>query len=474
MLLSLLATLASCGKSGGGSSAKKAKVNEYLVYGQILSPEQYADAENLPNPCAEFRSKIPADWQQGYLDVPEIPSRPDGHKIKIFYYGKIDPLLPPTVFFNGGPGETSHNSFRRLIKTQPEVEGADPISFVFIDQRGNGCSSFYPQGTTDETAERLRLYGTRGIVSDAELVRKHLLGDRPWIAFGQSYGAFVVHRYLQLAPEGLLSGHAHANALNADGYERMKLRIASQARVLEQYLTEFPSDRQAIDVLNRELVQNRCFEFMDGEEQVKLCGFEVMESFVSLLGFTDSWGELHSWMEYLVIDGEIQTDELTNFLGVFAGGGAGNPLNIKRAANRVISWVDRNTVSMDEYYCYKARRDLLPAVDLKKSVFHECAWAMTQPEVSAPHPNWVTFLKRDILTPTMFKEVVEKNSKIHFYWYAGMKDTYVPVETFKEQADLIQHLPNVHYTIFPNSGHDGFHSEQKVWDELVVETLKNR
>jgi len=38
---------------------------------------------------------------------------------------------------------------------------------IFIDQRGTGCSTFYPQGSFDQILGRLTSYGSRGIVEDA-------------------------------------------------------------------------------------------------------------------------------------------------------------------------------------------------------------------------------------------------------------------------------------------------------------------
>ena len=468
----------SCGKGGSSKAQKQAEVFASLQQGVVPARSAVFSDESLPSPCVEFRKEIPESWQQGFLAVPENPAEPEGRKIRIFYYGKIDPVLPPTFFFNGGPSSDSHIAFRRLTAEQPKHEGAEKISFVFIDQRGTGCSDFYPQGTSADVAQRLTHYGSRGIVSDAEHVRRHLIGDRQWIAFGQSYGAFIVHRYFQVAPQSLVSGHAHGNALNADGFERLKMRLASQARVLEEYLKEYPADREVIGVLNRDLVRDRCFKFKEDlesttpQKEYELCGYDVVSTVVELIGFRSSWKQLHGWLEYFVKDGAIVDEEVIGFLTVFATGEDANPLNSSSFAGKVIGWVDRNTVPFNTFNCQRARNELRPQVNIGQSAFHDCGWAMQEEDELEAAPNPVAFLQRDLLTPVIFRDVIASTSRGPLYWYSGALDSIVPIETYDEELALIKDFENVHYTAFPRSGHDGYRSENKVWDELLKETLR--
>lgn len=465
-------------------------VQQHLANGVVLSPSQVATADTLPDPCETFRKTIPSDWQQGHLEVPEDPTSPDGIKIKVFYYGKILADVPPTVFFNGGPGISSHGSFRLFQTTQTKLDPDKKISFVFIDQRGNGCSAYYPQETvfgTDADGEditdrekiidRLVHYGSRGIVSDSEFVRRHLLAEKKWNIFGQSFGTHVVHRYLQIAPAGVQSAHGHGNAINANPYTRQKERIASQIRVLDEYLKQFPEDKALIAVLNRELDPrlnpDRCFEYGEVGSGDVMCNYEVTGELVGLLGFTDAWPELHDWFGVLVKDGKLNEVELTRFLNLFYGGSS-NPLNRKGFSGSVIAYVDRNTSQENPNYCYQIARDLALTVDLYRTGFHECTWQLGSDEEdpNAPVGHWLAHLKRDILTVEMFKQVLLKNAEIPFYWYSGERDSFVPVANFQEQLAATGSLPNVHYTHFKNTGHDGYYSEPLVWENIIKETLR--
>ena len=96
---------------------------------------------------------------------------------------------------------------------------------------------------------RLSHYGSRGIVADAEAVRKKLLDEKPWIAFGQSYGSFIVHKYSVVAPQGLKAAFGHGSAITEDGYSRSFNRIKAQTRVLNEYFKIYPNDKHIFEFL---------------------------------------------------------------------------------------------------------------------------------------------------------------------------------------------------------------------------------
>src|SRR4051812_30153406 len=80
-------------------------VRHNLANGAVPSPEEVTTGtiSKAPDACEEFRRRLPWDWFQERLEVPENPGQPDGRKIHVFYYGKINAGTVPTVFFNGGP-----------------------------------------------------------------------------------------------------------------------------------------------------------------------------------------------------------------------------------------------------------------------------------------------------------------------------------------------------------------------------------
>lgn len=411
-----------------------------------------------------------------FLEVPEDPAKPDGRKIKIFYYGEIgSPTQTPVLFLNGGPGASSWSSYK--VIRDAKSGGAKKwrqLPFVFIDQRGNGCSDPYPQGQDNETLDRLRLYGTRGIVADSEAVRKKLIGDRKWKVFGQSYGAFAVHRYMQAAGDGVASAHAHANALNQDPMERLVLRIVAQNRVTQAYLDSYPDDRAVLQILNRELLLDRCFK--DSETNERACGIDVLSPLTSFLGFNNYWAKIHLWINLMVRDGHVRDEGVSDFLARYYFGGTDFTWNRTSTAMRVIGYTDRNVAAQSTENCVKvAEIARSRGEDPRQWLLHECqaqlqeAGARTNDIERTPASTAldaaILALPRDVLTVDLFKQALLAHPKTPFYLYSGSKDSFVPKESFAEEVAEIKDL--VKYKNFSGTGHDGFLSEPQVWEDLA-------
>jgi pimeloyl-ACP methyl ester carboxylesterase len=462
----------------------ESQISQNLLNERLPGPDEVA-SDAVPSAldaCTRLKSSLPEDWFQRYLQVPEDPSLPDGRKIKIFYYGKIYSHSIPTIFFNGGPGGASHSSYRVLTQNQANYDSNRKISFIFIDQRGNGCSDFYPQmsgkisdPTNENVLQRLKFYGSRGIVSDAEYVRTRILKKNKWNVFGQSYGAFIVHRYVMQAPESINAALAHANVLQSDPYIRMRERIAAQVRVMNSYLQQYPEDEKAFKALKSYLTPNTCFQNPD--LTMKICGADVLEIFTShLLGFADQWIKIHLWMQKIAPEAQISESDLEKFVATFYFVD-NNPLNSKKWAQKVIGWVDRNVVVTDSYNCLKIKADLKKqGIDLNNSYSDECLGALQNPDTRATDSYYtaVKHLDRDLMTLSDFTEALRSHPSLPFYLYSGQKDAYVPVANFTEELRYIKDLPNVHYTHFLNTGHDGFFTEARVWNDLISQsTVKN-
>nr|WP_309240026.1 alpha/beta fold hydrolase [Actinomadura sp. J1-007] len=83
------------------------------------------------------------------------------------------------------------------------------------------------------------------MVRDAELLRRHLIGDRPWSVLGQSFGGFCTVTYLSLAPEGLreafiTGGLPSLTASPDEWYRTAYLRVLAAN---DRYFARYPGDR---------------------------------------------------------------------------------------------------------------------------------------------------------------------------------------------------------------------------------------
>ena len=261
--------------------------------------------------CKKFIDSIPAGYTHDWIEAPEEPGNPASPTLRIFYYYPTSLQGKVTAFFNGGPGGSSHSSFGVMETALSKSNLNGKISFVYIDQRGTGCSSDYPNEASDEKMyERAKWYGTRGIVEDAEPIRKKLMGDKPWSVFGQSYGASIGHRYEILHPQSTEKIIAYANTLNANDESRLKERIRSQFPAWDKYFSIHPEDRKAIAVLLAELGTDWCLKFKKGE---KYCGYSILDPLVYSLAFLDGWDWMHNWLTKLVVNDRMRTNAVLEF-----------------------------------------------------------------------------------------------------------------------------------------------------------------
>ena len=149
------------------------------------------------------------------VEVPLDPEDPAGERIEVYAREVRAPDLagtdqPYLLFLQGGPGGRS-----------PRPGGDAPgwldwalrrYRVLLLDQRGTGRSTPQDRHTLAGLpprgqADRLALFRADAIVADAEVLRRHLLGDAPWTVLGQSFGGFCTWTYLSFAPEGLTAAY---------------------------------------------------------------------------------------------------------------------------------------------------------------------------------------------------------------------------------------------------------------------------
>lgn len=436
-----------CGKNNDRQAPQLDKNEEALILNKFITERT--------NRCAKFQSELPSDWFKKTILVPEDPQKPEGKKISVFYYGKITPGQTPIIFFNGGPGFDSFSSYQ-ILKDKP-------LSLIYIDQRGNGCSDFYPVGDDSVTLSRLAHYGSTGIVADAEEVKKDLKISEPWIIFGQSYGGHIVHRYITKHEKSVKTAFSHGYALNDDGFNRIKNRIASQNRVIKNYIKRYPDDEKRLQIIEKTLTVNDCYR--DKITSVRKCGFELLSEIPYFLAFNDDWKNLHSWLKLIVPENELDWNGMDQWVARFVFNG-NSPYYIKDMSFLVISFVDRNVPFFSIVNCRRISEELLrEGIDIRTNPFTECSSQLQTNKTDGPEFN-LNFLKKDILQSSKIIKALTTNEKLKLFLYSGENDQTVPRENFAEEVALLQNLNNFHYTNFPDTGHDGFYSEQKIWDDL--------
>lgn len=448
-LLVFCGAILSCSNSGDGSKNNP---------GRKAEPSEFASDSKT---CKEFIESLPADFFHDWVQVPENPFDASSPLINVFYYGPKELTENVVAFYNGGPGSDSHGSsvgYERELKKRKLEKN---ISFIYIDQRGNGCSSGFPHERSVTDILRARWYGSTGIVYDSEAVRKKLLGDKKWKVFGQSYGAFIVHRYASLFPESLDAAYAHANTINANGDERLFSRIYSQYRVLNMYFAVYADDKAKLATLKSYLTANKCFPTQYVGD---VCGHEIIEVMISSVGFSNRWSMLHDDLAKIVTSVGVSDSEIANFIKDTIDEDT-PPVGYSMS---VIGFYDRNTTSTDYTACSKIYEKLNAQGITEDQLFiNECMSAMQTKAVSkaGPYVRQVLNDQHDHLTLEKFKAGLVRMKPHTFYIYSGEKDTFVPKENFPEEISVLGDLLN--YTHFMNSGHEGCRTEDKVWEDLA-------
>ncbi len=152
---------------------------------QFVDKKNYASGKQV---CSEGEA-LTGGENGGFVQVPYDYSKPEETKASIYYHlnDPFDPSLPTMIFFNGGPGETSHFGL---------------LSFNFgwnvvkFDQRGIACS----RPDTFEAYRDPNFYSSENTARDALAIVKHL-GLQKVSVYGISYGTVPATIFASLFPE---------------------------------------------------------------------------------------------------------------------------------------------------------------------------------------------------------------------------------------------------------------------------------
>ena len=460
-LILILITLASCSQKNDPPKAVPPAPGQDEPAIKNVSP--YDDN------CEQFAASLDTTkYEFAWIESPENPLDANSPQLKIFYIKPRKMTDNVVAFYNGGPGSSVHGSFGLLESYLNHKNLQDKISFVYIDQRGNGCSSGYPiesySTSPEKTIRRLTWYGSSGIVYDSEVIRKKIIGNKPWKVFGQSYGAYIVHRYISLFPKSLSGAYAHANAISDDPLDRFTYRIESQIRMSEEYFKANPEDKDAYITLKKFLTANKDYCVETPIHKQSYCGLEIAEYLNNNLGFKDSWSYLHFLLSKWVQNGLVIREEIQNEMNA----NGDEPTDSRAIAFSVIGYFDRNIAGGSKQNCTTVLTRLatqgVPETNLS---IHECLAAIQMGYSNNTREKIAQALgyQQDLMSYQKLRENIQLMPSKSFYLYSGALDTFVPAKTFTKELSIINDLVN--YTNFPESGHDGFYSEDQVWQDLL-------
>ncbi|KWR70242.1 proline iminopeptidase [Arthrobacter sp. W1] len=206
----------------------------------------------------DYSLQVPLDWKH-----------PEGEHITVFYREVVaahrqHEELPLMIYLQGGPGGAGP----RPIGDSGWLSVAlERFRVILMDQRGTGAST--PVTTQviegfdsgEAGATYLENFRADSIIRDAEAIRIHGYGSKPWVTLGQSYGGFLTLSYLSFFPEALAGclitgGLPSLTPCAASVYARTIPRVRAKN---EKFYKLYPADRHRVENLVRTLNEDEYF-----------------------------------------------------------------------------------------------------------------------------------------------------------------------------------------------------------------------
>jgi pimeloyl-ACP methyl ester carboxylesterase len=424
--------------------------------------------------CTKFLQKLPAHYKRGFMSVPENWLQPNGRKIKVFYYTNWTPGKIPAAYFYGGPLGVDHSTYTKFDKTQKfqRLEAISKqlnIAFIYIDQRGTGCSDPVPQAADFESNRRASFYSTDHIVRDAEALRISLVGEKTrWKVVGQSWGGQIANRYVMDFPKSIISAHNYAGGFVSNFVEFMYHRMLKQQQVAVVFMQRYPASIGWFKKIKAAVQPDDCLETSN---KSKVCGHVLLDAYYDyFLGWPPDWPLLMQELPHvLTANGRLdlpRIQKVVDYTFDFFFSSKVFPVTAvwRQEANSVHP---SSSVAYDCSVAYEVLRK--QGIDRNQFLVDHCRVVMTgynravNQKLSQISPM-VPVRKRQTLND--FINALRANPHLNYYVYSGGID-YYDTQTLTYQK--ISKERQVKYTHFPNEGHYGYYTEPKFWSDLVLD-----
>lgn len=401
-----------------------------------------------------------------HLEVPFDHSVPRGPTISLYArevraVERAGDDLPWLLFLQGGPGGKAP---RPTERSGWLAEAVRDYRVVLLDQRGTGRSTPVTERTPSRFADAgsladyLALFRADSIVADAEILRRHLAGDRPWTTLGQSYGGFCTFTYLSLAPDGLerclvTGGIPGVTATAEDVYRRTWPRVLEKNA---EHFRRFPTDR---DVLNRA-------RDAVGAGPVRLPGGDVLtvprlQALGIVLGMSYGSAQVHYLLEEAFDGDELAPAFLAEL--EYRTGHPGNPLYA------VLQEACYCSGTASRWAAQRVRQDAFPeaspdATDLLLSGEMKEPWVFRDEGRLAPFAEAMELLHAKDDWPALYDPARLGANQVPVAAAVYHDDLYVDAGLSLETA---RRTPRVRAWVTNEYDHDGVRADSRVFARLL-------
>lgn len=418
--------------------------------------------------CEQRLAQLGKDWTYAVVEAPLNHESPKKNElIPIHYYFKKDQARfkeqTPILFINGGP-TVSSASGSGIFDRVKELKDAN---IILMDQRGTGCSGRFPDYDQKKDLAEYKNFSSTSIVKDAELIRKKIRPGKKWKILGQSFGGLTSFRYIELFPQSLHSAHIHGFGFVPKGGHLLDIREQRLHEVGADFLAfhnekrETRSIGELIDYLTLPplteahiILSNICIPTPGGKKD-KICGREILGGLFLLIGFKNQWPLAHDKLARIVeLMEQSKFAELDTFYRNFAN-------------TYILRFNDRDQAYALNIITYL---ELIPGnffysgckATRENEVLSECRFSsnylarLPQQPAFRPAPISLTKVRNNI-----------KKHSLPVHYYAGLQDTFLPSQLLVHTAQVLNIEDRL--MIFPESGHEGFYTEPKLIQTLLIE-----
>lgn len=434
----------------------------YFILSTLWSFAGFAEITpaGLTQECRQFLAKLPPSYRRGWIQVPENWQRPGSRSLAIFYYTRIQPSQEPVLFLNGGPLGTDHYSYPYFEKHETPTG----ISFVYVDQRGTGCSSQVGTGSALEMA-RGAFMASDEISYDLEKLKISLFGqDAKWKIFGQSFGGYILNRYITLFPKSVLAAYNYSGGFTEDFVGFFSDRIFRQIWVVQHLYRTQTVERMKF--VRSRFSNATCVASPTGK---KVCGSALAQLyFEEGLTYKEGWAEFESdlYNKVLLPNQEVDLEYVKKKVGFGYEFFFTNQFLIATALWRqesVTSYAQGpNTIDCQKAYLVLAAK----GIDIRQSPLNHCLL------IEFAFQNFDPSLVRQVMNAHPVRGVLSQHrtlsivaqKKIPYFYYTGEFDIYgVGLEMIINASKTI---PNIQFVSFRGQDHFGYFDEAKFWSDL--------